>query len=38
VDNSFNVLLRPDNYIGLISSETSLSDLRVYLNELIRHS
>lgn len=31
-DNSFNVLLRPDNYIGFISTETWASDLRAYLN------
>lgn len=30
---SFNVLLRPDSYIGFISPETSLSGLRVYLNK-----
>ena len=34
-DKSFNVLLRPDNYIGFISTETSLSGLRIYLNEFI---
>jgi 2-polyprenyl-6-methoxyphenol hydroxylase-like FAD-dependent oxidoreductase len=32
----FNVLLRPDNYIGFLSPETSSSRLRVYLNEVIR--
>jgi len=35
MSESFNVLLRPDNYIGLISSETSLNGLRAYLNEAI---
>ena len=30
-NKSFNVLLRPDNYIGFISTETSLNGLRVYL-------
>lgn len=34
----FNVLLRPDNYIGFISQKTSSSRLRVYLNEVIGHS
>lgn len=34
----FNVLLRPDNYIGFISQKTSSSWLRVYLNEVIGHS
>lgn len=37
-DKSFNLLLRPDNYIGFISTETLLSGLRVYLNEFIEHS
>ncbi len=31
----FNVLLRPDNHIGFLSQETSLSRLRGYLNEVI---
>jgi 2-polyprenyl-6-methoxyphenol hydroxylase-like FAD-dependent oxidoreductase len=31
----FCVLLRPDNYIGFVSQETSLNDLRNYLNEVI---
>jgi hypothetical protein len=31
----FNVLLRPDNYIGFMSQETGLSGLRVYLNKVI---
>lgn len=31
---SFNLLLRPDNYIGFISTESSLGRLRIYLNEL----
>jgi 2-polyprenyl-6-methoxyphenol hydroxylase-like FAD-dependent oxidoreductase len=34
----FNALLRPDNYIGFISQETSLDGLRAYLNEVIGHS
>ncbi|MDT5063158.1 MAG: hypothetical protein QOH63_3617 [Acidobacteriota bacterium] len=37
-DKSFNVLLRPDNYIGFISTETSPDELRVYLNNFIGHS
>jgi 2-polyprenyl-6-methoxyphenol hydroxylase-like FAD-dependent oxidoreductase len=32
--NSFNILLRPDNYIAFISAETSLSRLSTYLNEI----
>ncbi len=31
----FNVLLRPDNYIGFMSQETGLSGPRVYLNKVI---
>jgi hypothetical protein len=27
----FQVLLRPDNYIGFISTEVSLADLQTYL-------
>jgi 2-polyprenyl-6-methoxyphenol hydroxylase-like FAD-dependent oxidoreductase len=34
-DESFNVLLRPDNYIGYISKDTSTACLKVYLNESI---
>lgn len=34
-DKSFIVLLRPDNYIGFISTETSSSRLRAYLNDFI---
>jgi 2-polyprenyl-6-methoxyphenol hydroxylase-like FAD-dependent oxidoreductase len=37
-DKSFNVLLRPDNYIGFISTETSPGELRVYLNKFAGHS
>lgn len=37
-DKSFNVLLRPDNYIGFISTETSRGELRIYLNEFAGHS
>ncbi|MGB7290797.1 MAG: FAD-dependent monooxygenase [Thermodesulfobacteriota bacterium] len=32
-NTSFNVLLRPDNYIGFISTGTSLNNLRAYLNK-----
>ena len=35
VDNSFNVLLRPDNYIGYISQETSPDELKVYLKKFV---
>jgi 2-polyprenyl-6-methoxyphenol hydroxylase-like FAD-dependent oxidoreductase len=31
----FKVLLRPDNYIGLLSTELSMSDLKAYLNRLM---
>ena len=31
---SFNVLLRPDNYVGLISSETWPDDMRIYLKKV----
>jgi 2-polyprenyl-6-methoxyphenol hydroxylase-like FAD-dependent oxidoreductase len=34
---SFNVLLRPDNYIGFISPETSVSRTKVYLEKFIAH-
>ncbi|MGH9943706.1 MAG: FAD-dependent monooxygenase [Pyrinomonadaceae bacterium] len=34
----FNVLLRPDNYIGFLSPETSSRRLRVYLKDVIRSS
>jgi len=37
-DKSFNVLLRPDNYIGFISKETSLDGLGTYLKEFIGYS
>lgn len=32
----FKVLLRPDNYIGLISANLSLNDLNVYLGEFAK--
>lgn len=38
INRTFKVLLRPDNYIGLISTGFSLDDLRVYFNGFIRHS
>jgi 2-polyprenyl-6-methoxyphenol hydroxylase-like FAD-dependent oxidoreductase len=31
---TFNVLLRPDNYLAFISRETALSEVRDYLNEI----
>jgi 2-polyprenyl-6-methoxyphenol hydroxylase-like FAD-dependent oxidoreductase len=34
-DKSFSVLLRPDNYIGFISQETSSGELRVYLKQFV---
>jgi len=34
-NNPFSVLLRPDNYIGFISTETSLTGLRVYLKKFV---
>jgi 2-polyprenyl-6-methoxyphenol hydroxylase-like FAD-dependent oxidoreductase len=37
-DKSFSVLLRPDNYIGYISTETSLSGLKNYLNNFVGYS
>jgi hypothetical protein len=33
-NNSFNLLLRPDNYIAFISTETSLNPVKTYLKEL----
>ncbi|MCA1588801.1 MAG: FAD-dependent monooxygenase [Acidobacteria bacterium] len=37
-NSPFSMLLRPDNYIGFISTETSLSNLRFYLNKIVGHS
>jgi 2-polyprenyl-6-methoxyphenol hydroxylase-like FAD-dependent oxidoreductase len=34
-DEPFNVLLRPDNYIGFIAAETSLSGVGEYLKEIM---
>jgi hypothetical protein len=34
-DKPFSVLVRPDNYIGLVSQETSPDDFRSYLSEVI---
>lgn len=34
-DQSFSVLLRPDNYIGYLSTEVSLNALRAYLNNFL---
>jgi hypothetical protein len=38
LDKPFNLLLRPDNYIGFISLETGLNRLRIYLSEFIEHA
>ena len=35
-DKSFSVLLRPDCYIGYISKETSLVELKVYLSNFVK--
>ena len=35
-DKPFSVLLRPDNYIGFISSGDALSELRAYFTNIIR--
>ncbi len=37
-NKSFNILLRPDNYIGFISTENSLSELKVYLKKFVGNS
>jgi hypothetical protein len=37
-DASFHVLVRPDNYIGMISRDTSLREVRAYLGEVIGHA
>lgn len=34
-EHPFTVLLRPDNYIGFVSSKPSVNDLRIYLKEFI---
>lgn len=34
-NNSFVVLLRPDNYVGFITTETSSDKLESYLNEFV---
>lgn len=34
VNQSFSLLLRPDNYVAFISTEPSLPELKVYLKEL----
>jgi hypothetical protein len=34
-DKPFNMLLRPDNYVGLISSETSRDEIDIYLKKLV---
>ena len=35
-DKSFSVLLRPDGYIGYLSTETSLDKLKVYLADFVK--
>jgi 2-polyprenyl-6-methoxyphenol hydroxylase-like FAD-dependent oxidoreductase len=35
VDRPFQVLLRPDNYIGFISREASSNDLRTYIRKVL---
>ena len=35
-NQTFKVLLRPDNYIGFISTQASLDDLKIYFNQVIR--
>jgi 2-polyprenyl-6-methoxyphenol hydroxylase-like FAD-dependent oxidoreductase len=37
-DEPFGVLLRPDNYVALVSADTSTAALRAYLNDFIKHS
>jgi len=37
-DRPFKVLLRPDNYIGYISSGLPSGELKAYLNDLAEHS
>jgi hypothetical protein len=32
-DQPFSLLLRPDNYIGFISTKTALEEMKVYLDE-----
>lgn len=36
-NRSFQLLLRPDNYIGFISTEASLVDLQTYIREVVQH-
>jgi hypothetical protein len=37
-DQPFSLLLRPDNYIGFITPQTSLDEMRVYLSEFAGRS
>jgi hypothetical protein len=37
-DKTFTLLLRPDNYIGFITSDPTLHTLELYLQETIGHS
>jgi hypothetical protein len=34
----FKMLLRPDNYIGFISTEISLAEIETYIDEVLGHS
>ena len=38
VTHSFSVLLRPDNYIGFLSAETTVSELTDYLKKFVKIS
>ena len=35
ITHPFSVLLRPDNYIGFLSTELTLSELTVYLEKFV---
>jgi FAD binding domain len=37
-NQSFYLLLRPDNYIGFISAKNSLDDLKTYIHEALEYS
>jgi 2-polyprenyl-6-methoxyphenol hydroxylase-like FAD-dependent oxidoreductase len=37
-DRPFQLLLRPDNYIGFLSMKSSLADLKTYIHEVLGHS
>src|SRR5688500_4912172 len=36
-NNAFSVLLRPDNYIGFVSSGDALAEVRAYFDKVIRN-